>query len=582
MPTTENVLGILSLITWSLIVVVGIKYLMLALSADNRGEGGILALTMLVTGPLAKATPYRGVVVAVGLFAAALLYGDGMITPAISVLSAVEGLEVAAPALAPYVVPIAVVLLALLFLAQKQGTAAMGFVFGPVTLVWFLVMALMALPWVASTPIVLTALSPVPAVSFFVRNGSTGFLVLGSVFLVVTGAEALYADMGHFGAAPIRRAWYGVVLPGLLINYFGQGALLIRQPQAIGNPFYLLAPSWALYPLIGLATAATVIASQAVISGAFSLTRQALQLGYWPRTEIVHTSEGQVGQVYVPAVNLMLFLATTALVLIFGSSENLAGAYGVAVSSTMVVTTILLMMCARGNWAWTLYAVLGVGAALLVGDLAYFAANMFKVVQGGWIPLGVAGLVYLAMTTWKRGREVLDRRLHDGDLPVDYLIDEIADHDVPRVPGTAVYLTSQTSGVPHALLHNLKHNKIVHENIILLTIDHEEIPRVKRGKHIEILEVGPGFHRIIAHYGFMESPKVPAILRQARAQGLEEASGDTTYFLARENVRWRRSRLMSRPRSAVFSFLLRNAQQATLHYGIPPNQVVELGEQVTL
>ncbi len=579
--TPANILGLLSLILWSLILVVAVKYLVFVLRADNRGEGGILALMALVVPQRPQSGHRRSSILVLGIFGAALLYGDGMITPAISVLSAVEGLELATPVLEPAVLPLAVAILVALFLLQRAGSERVGRVFGPVTLVWFLCLAGLGLSWIVRRPGVLVAINPVHGVEFFLRNGMAGFWVLGSVFLVVTGGEALYADMGHFGRRPIRLAWFALVFPALALNYLGQGALVLKDPRAVANPFYLLAPSWALYPLLLLATAATVIASQAVISGAFSLTRQALQLGYAPRLEVRHSSAYQIGQVYVPWVNWVLMLATVALVLGFRSSGNLAGAYGVAVASTMVVTTLLAFACARKRWKWPL-AGAAAAAGFLAMDLAFFGAILSKLGEGGWVPLLVAVLAYILMTTWKQGRRLLSDRLREGRLPIEGFLDSLAGERLARVPGTAVFMDPSRSGTPRTLLHNIKHNKVVHKQVILLTVVSEEVPRVAAAERLEVSRLRLGFVRVVARYGFMETPDVPEILRRLEPLGFTVDLMQTTFFLGRETLIQTRKRGMARWRKGLFAFLARNAQRATLHFHIPPGRVVELGLQVEL
>jgi KUP system potassium uptake protein len=578
----ENVLGVLSLIFWSLLLVVSLKYLVFVMRADNRGEGGILALMALVTpGRRAERGPSRRLVV-LGLFGAALLYGDGMITPSISVLSAIEGLEVAAPMLERWVIPATLAILVGLFLFQSRGTASVGAVFGPVMLAWFAALAALGIGGIAREPSVIAALSPVHAAAFFLHNGWHGALVLAAVFLVVTGAEALYADMGHFGRAPIRLAWFAVVLPGLLLNYFGQGALLLASPEAAHNPFYRLAPAWALYPLIALSTLATVIASQAMISGAFSLTRQAVQLGYSPRVAITHTSSGEIGQIYVPAVNWMLMLACAGLVIGFGSSSNLAAAYGMAVTTTMVITTILFYVLARGRWGWTRLAAGGLAGAFLAFDLAFLAANAVKIEHGGWFALVVAAFVFTLMSTWKRGRQVLAARLRASLLPLDALLGDLEAHGVARVPGTAVFMSGDREGTPHAMLHNIKHNHVVHEQVVFLTVETEEIPVVPPGERLTIEPLGNGFCRIVARYGFMETPNVTAVLAQANTPGFEFDPMRTTYFLGREKLIPAGRSGMARWRERLFALLAQNSQAATTFFRIPPNRVVELGAQIEL
>jgi KUP system potassium uptake protein len=581
-PTPANVMGVLSLIFWSLLIVISVKYLAFIMRADNGGEGGILALLALAR---PNGSPERrGMVplVALGLFGAALLYGDGMITPAISVLSAVEGLEVATPVFSPYVVPITIVILVLLFLVQHQGTQSVGAVFGPVSLVWFAVLAVLGVRGIVAHPEVLAALDPLYGVAFFVHNGLHGLLVLGTVFLVVTGGEALYADMGHFGKRPIRLAWFVVVLPALLLNYFGQGALLIGDPAAAHNPFYRLAPGWALYPLVALATVATIIASQAVISGCYSLTRQAIQLQFFPRLEVRHTSSDEIGQIYVPPVNWALMIATVGLVLGFRSSGALAAAYGVAVATTMVITTIIFYVVARELWAWPWWAAGGLAAVFLPVDLAFFGANIVKIEHGGWFPLVIAGAMFTVMATWRQGRELLSQRLQSSSLPLGHLLVDVEHHPPIRVPGTAVFLTASPTGTPSALLHNLKHNKVLHERVILLTVRGEHVPRVPKAKRTEFEALGQGFYRVLVRYGFMESPSIPYVLSTLRLDGKEFSPSQTTFFLGRETLLATKKAGMALWRERLFAFMARNAQSATAFFHIPPNRVVELGLQIEL
>ena len=483
-----NVLGILSLIFWSLMLVISVKYLGFILRADNRGEGGILALMALVHPEHSPANVRRrhGVLIVLGLFGAALLYGDGMITPAISVLSAVEGLEVATPLFRPYVIPLTVIILVGLFLFQRKGTAGVGAVFGPITLLWFGTLAVLGTASIARHPEVLAAVNPMHGLGFFAANGSRGFLVLGAVFLVVTGGEALYADMGHFGTRPIRLTWFGLVLPALLVNYFGQGALLLANPEAAHNPFYRLAPAWGTYPLVVLSTAATVIASQAVISGSFSLSMQAFQLGYLPRLSILHTSADERGQIYMPQVNWLLMLSTIGLVLGFRTSSNLAAAYGVAVTTTMVITTLIFYRVARELWGWKRWTIGALCLAFLVVDLGFFGASITKVGHGGWFPLVVAGGIFVIMTTWRRGRQLLAERFRSGALEVDRFLADQKLGDLPRVQGVGVFLTGRPEGVPSALLHNIKHNKVLHEKVLLLTVLTEDVPRVDPQCRLEV------------------------------------------------------------------------------------------------
>jgi len=581
-PTHANVLGVLSLVFWALIVVVTLKYHVYVLRMDNRGEGGILALMGLVHKESGKQTGFRRLIVPLGLFGAALLYGDGIITPAISVLSAVEGLEVVTPAFTKFVVPITIVILIGLFLFQKHGTGRIGSVFGPVMLLWFGSLAVLGISGILRDPSVLAAVNPAHAIHFFARNGFHGFLVLGAVFLVATGGEALYADMGHFGERPIQVDWFGFVGPSLILNYFGQGALLIHNPEATSNPFYRLAPGWALYPLLVLATAATVIASQAIISGAFSLTRQAIQLGYLPRMRIDHTSAREIGQIYVPGVNWALMFACIALVLGFGSSSRLASAYGVAVTTTMVITTILAYFAARHVLGWNIAAAVAVTAAFLFADLAFFGANMVKVVHGGWFPLAVALAVFTLMATWRRGRQILFDRIQEVGMSDGDFLKSIARHLPPRVSGTAVFMDRTIDEIPLPLLHNLKHNKVLHEKVVLLTIVTEEVPYVSDEEQAEVRELGAGLYRLVARYGFMETPEVPALLTNVEIPGVSFDPASTTFFLGRETLLATSRPGMAIWRERLFSWMVRNAEGAALYFRLPPNRVVELGAQIEL
>ncbi len=580
--TAVNVLGILSLIFWSLVVVISLKYLLFVMDADNRGEGGILALTTLVLG-IRKIRPAALLVLGtLGLFGAALLYGDGMITPAISVLSAVEGLNAATPLFEPYVIPIALLILVLLFSFQHHGTAGIGAVFGPVMLIWFTVIGILGLAAIVRHPAVLEAFDPRYAWAAFLQNGWQTFLVLGTVFLVVTGGEALYADMGHFGKGPIQVGWFVFVFPALLLNYFGQGALLLENPAAVDNLFYRLAPGWALMPLVALATSATVIASQAVISGAFSLTRQAVQLGYCPRLAIVHTSPHQIGQIYVPSINWILMVGTVCLVLGFRHSGNLAAAYGIAVSATMVITTVLMFFVAHRRWKWKPGVALAICAVLLAIDLAFWASNITKVVSGGWVPLLVASVVFTVMATWKQGRRLLKSKLDARALPLRVFLGEIFERRPLRVPGTAIFLTGNPNGVPTTLVSNFRHNKILHERVILLNVATREIPRVPSSERIEALDLGGGFFRVTLHYGFSEQPDIPLALKGLNIGGDVIDPGETTYFLGRENLLVSRDAAMPAWRKRLFVHLSRLARDATRFFGIPPRQVIELGVQVEL
>jgi KUP system potassium uptake protein len=581
-PTPANILGVLSLIVWSLVLIISIKYLVFVLRADNDGEGGILALTALIRPAQGDPSGRRRLLLMLGLCGAALFYGDGMITPAISVLSAVEGLRVATPFFTPYIVPLTILILIGLFLFQQQGTARVGALFGPVTLVWFLVLALLGLAQVVRTPDVIAAINPFYAGRFFVENGGRGFLVLGAVFLVVTGGEALYADMGHFGPRPIRLAWFGLVLPALLLNYFGQGALLLHHPEAAETLFYHLAPPWGLYPLVVLATLATVIASQAVISGAFSLTRQAVQLGYSPRVRIRHTSAREIGQIYIPGTNWVLMLACIGLVVGFRSSSNLAAAYGIAVTATMGITSILLYVVARERWGWSRFTAGLLIALFLVADLGFFGANSLKIPHGGWFPIVIAGAVYTLMSTWWKGRRILAQRLQTALLPLDRFFQDIRERPPLRVPGTAVYMYGHTTGTPPPLLLNLTHNKVLHERIVVLTVVTEEIARVPAQERITFNSLGEEFYRVVAHYGFMERLDIPDILTQVKRYGLQLEVEAITYFLGRETLLATNKPGMAIWRERLFALMSRNAQSAMTFFRIPPDQVVEMGFQVEL
>ncbi len=579
-PTAANVIGVLSLIFWSLNFVVSLKYLSFIMRADNRGEGGIMALLALLH-PRRQRSGARRLLVGVGLFGAALLYGDGVITPAISVLSAVEGVGVAAPRLPAWVVPIlSSLVLVGLFAFQRRGTAKVGAVFGRVMILWFSSIALLGVSGIVRHPEVLTAVNPWHAVEFFMRDGVRGFLILGAVVLVVTGGEALYADMGHFGKRPIRLAWFAVVLPALILNYFGQGALLLKDPAAAHNPFYSLVPGWALYPMVALATAAAVVASQALISGAYSLTRQAVQLGYIPRVTIWHTSQTEIGQIYLPGVNRLLGFACVMLVLTFQSAGHLASAYGIAVTGTMTITTILFCSVARDRWRWPLWRVLAVGALFLSVDLAFLGANLVKVAKGGWFPLVVAVWVFLLMTTWKRGREIVAGVLRESALPMDLFLSDIARRQPTRVPGTAVFMTSDPAGVPVVLLHHLKHNKVLHQTVVIMSIEGEEVPQVGGDERLTVAALGDGFFKVVGRYGFMETPDVPALLAMAEPLGLRARPGETSFYLGRETLLPDGHARLARWRKLLFILMARNAQGATAFFNLPPNRVLELGAQI--
>lgn len=577
----QNVLGVLSCVFWALVLVIAIKYLAIVMRANNKGEGGILALTSLVRTRKGWSSGRHWGFVALGLFGASLFYGDGMITPAISVLSAIEGLEVATPLLAPYVVPITIVILIGLFLIQARGTAGVGKIFGPVTILWFAVLATLGTISIAHTPSVLAAVNPSWAFYFFVANQWAGFLVLGAVFLVVTGGEALYADMGHFGPLPIRLTWYGLVMPALLLNYFGQGALLLRSPESAANPFYHLAPEWALYPMVILAAAATVIASQAVISGVFSLTRQAMQLGYSPRMDVRHTSEREIGQIYMPGMNWALMVACILLVIGFRSSSNLAAAYGIAVSMTMLITTLLIYIVARDRWKLPRWAIAIPFAFFLAIDVAFFAANSLKIFQGGWFPLAIALGAFTLLTTWKRGRKILDERLNAESLPVEVFIDSVSRKPPARVAGTAVFMYRNRRGIPTALLHNIKHNKVLHETVVLLTVMIEDVPHTNGGR-VEASSLGEGLHQVVMHFGFMDDPDVPAELQRVELPGVSFAPEVTSYFLGRETLIATDRPGMAIWREKLFASMSANARSAASYFHLPPNRVIELGAQIQL
>ncbi|MGB7212202.1 MAG: potassium transporter Kup [Gemmatimonadales bacterium] len=589
-PTPENIFSVLSLVFWALTFVVTFKYLLFVMRADNRGEGGILALFALVR-PRGGSHRRAWLIVGLGLFGAALLYGDGIITPAITVLGAVEGISVATPAFQHLVVPFSVGILVALFWLQKRGTAVIGRVFGPVMLVWFLSIAALGVRGILMHPAILRGLDPRLGIDLFLRDGTAGFLVLGGVVLVVTGAEALYADMGHFGKRPIRFAWMVLVLPALVLNYFGQSANLLVHPDAIRNPFYALVPDWALYPMIVVATLAAIVASQALISGAFSLTRQAVQLGYAPRVTIVHTSSTEIGQIYIPEVNSALAVACVALVLGFRSSSALAAAYGIAVTGTMIITSILFYQVAVRRWRWPEWQALGLTTLFLIVDVAFFGANIVKISDGGWFPLGVAAVVYTLMTTWKKGRDFLAAFSRENSLPMALFLDDVRQRKPARVPGTAVFMCSDPGGAPPVLLHHLKHNKMLHERVILVSLINEEIPQVPDAERVTYSELGEGFDQVVARYGFMETPNVPELLHslQQRAGAdparLAQAAVkplDTTFYLGRETLLADGPSRMAHWRKRLFIVMARNAVSASSFFALPPNRVVEMGAQIQL
>ncbi len=580
----ENVYGILSLVVWALILVVSVKYLIFILKADNRGEGGVLALLALILQQQqrAKDKVRKQIIIVLGLIGAALLYGDGVITPAISVLGAMEGLEVITPRFHRVIVPVTMVILFTLFMVQKKGTTKVGRIFGPVMAVWFVTIAGLGIYEVALAPEILRAVNPWYAIKFFATHGRLAFVLLGAVVLVVTGGEALYADMGHFGARPIRLAWFTLVLPALLLNYFGQGALILRDPAAASNPFFNLAPRVLLYPLVALGAMAAIIASQALISGAFSLTQQAVQLGYSPRVNIIHTSKSEAGQIYIPEVNTALMIGTLLVVLGFRSSSALGAAYGIAVTGTMGITSILYYVLARSRWNWSVLRAGSLSALFLVIDIAFFSANALKILHGGWVPIAIGLMIFTLMTTWYQGRRIVTKLLVRGSLPIEMFLNSVAEHKPVRVPGTAVFMTSDPDGAPLVLLHHLKHNKVLHEHVVLLSILPANVPEIAESERMSIVAMREGFWRMKARYGFMETPSVPDLLARARSEGLSAEPMKTTYYLGRE-------RLIADPnskqhlagwRKKLYIFMSRNSRSATEFFQIPPNRVVELGAQI--
>jgi len=582
-PTPESIYGVLSLIFWALIIVVSLKYVLFIMRADNKGEGGIMALMALTLRGVGGQPKLRWLLAIIGIFGAALFYGDGVITPAISVLSAVEGVKVAAPGLAHWVVPITALILFFLFALQRHGTERVGKLFGPVMVIWFIVIAVLGARMILTEPQVLYALNPYHGVRFFITHGLQAYIALGSVVLAVTGTEALYADMGHFGKRPIRMAWFNFVLPALVLNYFGQGALLLHHPEAIDNPFYKTVPSMLLYPMIALATAATVIASQAVISGAFSMTREAMSLGYSMRMPVVHTSREMSGQIFVPWINAFLLVMVLLAVFGFRSSENLSAAYGIAVTGTMSITTVLALFVARHQWGWRVPSLLVVGAVLLTIDIAFFSANLIKVEYGGWFPLVLGLCVFVVMTTWRRGRELVVREIKQGGLALSPFIDNISEHPPLRVPGTAVFLTANQNSVPHALLHNLKHNKVLHERNVMLTVEILESPVAEAEERIHLTPLGSDFYGLELRFGFAEDPNIPLALSKCAKSGLPFDLMDTTFFLSRENiVADKRRPGMALWRDRLFAFMSRNALPATAFFQIPGNRLIELGTQLEI
>jgi KUP system potassium uptake protein len=585
-PLTEaNILGGLSTIFWTLMIVVSLKYVLLVLRASNRGEGGIMALLALATASVGDRPKLKKTLMAVGAFGAALFYGDTILTPAISVLSAVEGLEVGTKTFKPYVVPISAGILVGLFWIQRHGTGKVGAVFGPVCILWFISLAAVGVWNIALHPSILQALNPVHAVGFATQHGISSFLVLGSVLLVITGAEALYADMGHFGARAIRIAWFGLVGPALVLNYFGQGAVLVANPAAIANPFFSSYPAWALYPMVALATAASIIASQATISGAYSITRQAIQLGYLPRMTISHTSASTMGQIYIPAVNWMLLVAVLLAVIGFGSSSNLASAYGVAVMGTMAITTFLTFFVIHYGWRYPLWICMLTTGVFLLVDLTFFSAAMHKVFDGGWFPLIVASAIFILMATWRRGRELLFARLRASPTNIEPFLDSLFRNPPPRVPGTAVFLAADPNLVPNAFLHSLKHYKVLHSRVIFLTVESHDVPWVPSEDRIKLQALKYDCYRVLVRYGFMDRPDLVSALEMCRASGLVVELMETTFFLSRE-------RIVPKPgtggegmalwRDRLFAAMTRNAGSFTEYFNIPSNCVVELGSRVEI
>jgi KUP system potassium uptake protein len=585
------VYGVLSLMLWALILVVSIKYIVFIMRADNRGEGGILALLALILQREHRAGEERRrfILIALGLFGASLLYGEGIITPAISVLAAVEGLNVLAEthpglagALPYYIVPLTVIILSALFYFQRHGTGRVGVIFGPIMLVWFTSIGALGLREIIHEPAILHAANPYYAIRFFLDHGLHGFLVLGAVVLVITGAEALYADMGHFGRKPIRLAWFAYVLPCLILSYFGQGALVLRDKTTVDNPFFRLAPPNLLLPLVVLATMAAIIASQALISGAFSLTQQSVQLGYTPRVSIVHTSARAAGQIYIPEVNKALWIGCIALVLGFQSAAKLAAAYGIAVTGTMAISSILFFVVARSRWNWPVAKAAALAAGFLVVDLTFFSSNVPKIVHGGWVPLAFAIALFTFMTTWKRGREILRDILRRGSLPLDLFLEDVERRKPHRVRGTAVFMTSEPEGTPVVLLHHLKHNQVLHEQVLLLSVSSAEVPELNDMERVSVERLSHGFFRVMARYGFMETPDVKEILALVADQGVTTVPHETSYYLGRERLLPDGNSPMWGWRKKLFIFMSRNAIGATQYFGIPPNRVVELGTQIEL
>lgn len=582
-PLNEvNMFGILSLIVWALIMVVSVKYVAFIMRADNRGEGGIMALLALASHNAAGDAKKQHTIMLLGILGACMFYADGMITPAISVLSAVEGLEVAAPVLHPLILPVTLLVLFILFWAQNKGTALVGAFFGPIMLLWFTVLGVLGIQGIMQNPSILQALNPIYAFNFFSVSPWIAFVALGAVVLAVTGAEALYADMGHFGPFPIRLAWFGFVLPALILNYFGQGALILQNPETVKNPFYLLAPEWMLYPLIVLATMAAVIASQAVITGAFSVSRQALQLGYLPRMHVAHTSESEEGQIYMPRVNWGLMLGVMALVLSFKSSGNLAAAYGIAVTGDMVITTLLAGIVFHHIWGWSKLRTGMLVALFLVVDVAFFSANVLKIPDGGWVPLVIGIFIFTLMLTWKTGRNMLYSMLKNEAMAIDPFIAAVGAHPPLRVNGTAIFMTPNLDGVPHAMLHNLKHNKVLHEKMVLLTVKFLDYPHTSNEERVTVEDLPNEFYRVTVRYGFKDEPDLPRDLVLCAEQGLVLDAMDTSFFVGKEILIASNASGMAFWRKKIFIGLFRSAETITNQFKLPPNRVVELGSQLKI
>ena len=581
-PSTDNILGCLSLIFWALALIVAAKYVFFMLKADNRGEGGMMALLALVLKATEKKPRKRFLLITLGLFGAALFYGDGIITPAISVLSAVEGLGVATPALEPYVIPITIVIVILLFMLQQKGTGGVGALFGPVTVIWFGVLGALGITNLILDPTVLQAINPAYAVGFFVENKIFGFLAIGAIALAVTGTEGIYTDMGHFGRKPIRFAWSLWVWPNLLLNYFGQGALIISSPEAISHPFFNMVPSWGLYPLICMTTVATVVASQAVISGTYSLTRQAIQLGYCPRLDVFHTSESEIGQIYMPWINWTLLAAVLLLILSFGSSSNLASAYGVAVTGMMTIDTVMAYFVVTHLWGWRRWYAIPIALTFLVFDLILFSANSVKVIHGGWFPFTIGLVLFIFFTTWYRGRQALAKELAPDSLEIGPFLKSLASYPPQRVSGTAVFMTTSPNAVPHALLHNLNHNKVLHERVILLNVSTEEIPHVATQERLEVETITEDFYKVVVRYGFKDQPDIPAALRLGHEKGIDLNPMETSYFLSRQTLVPKLGKDMALWREKLFALMSRNSSSAVSFFNLPANRVVELGTRIEL